>query len=433
MTRVSDPSGTAARTGHRDVRRAIFGAGVGNTFEWFDWNVYATFATYLATQFFNGADKVSALLATLAVFAVGFVARPFGGFLFGWVSDRLGRKFSMSLSIGLAALGSLAIGISPTYSTIGSLASFILVSARLVQGLAHGGELPSAQTYIAELAPREHRGLWSSMIYISGTLGIMMGNFLAATLSLALSKDQMNELGWRIPFILGGIFGLYALFMRIRMTESKIFENDIIMHDRATEQRMWLVLKEHKKQVAQVIGITVGLTAIFYEWAVSAPAHAIAARGISPGGAFWSGVLTNVIFIVFLPIWGRLSDRIGRKPILIAAAAGSAVLTFPLDIMIGSSAVRLAVAMSIMLIFIAMGASIVPAVYAEMFPTGIRTIGLGIPYSICVAAFGGTAPYLQELIAVKLDPRWFNAYVIGLLLVSVTVISRLPETKAKQL
>ncbi|MGH3439461.1 MAG: MFS transporter [Sciscionella sp.] len=432
MTHTSTTA-TLPASGKQGKLKTIFGTGVGNALEWFDWNIYAIFATYFAPQFFNGADKTSALLSTLAVFAVGFVARPFGGFLFGWISDRMGRKFSMALSVGVAAIGSIVIGVSPTYGAIGAGASLILVVARLVQGLAHGGELPSAQTYISEYAPRERRGLWSSLIYISGTTGVLVGTFLAAILSLALSKTEMGSFGWRIPFILGGLFGLYALFMRMRMTESKVFTDDVVVPGKSAKARIWPAIAAHKKQAGQVIGLTVGLTVVYYAWAVSAPAHAIATRGIHPTAAFWAGVVANVIFILTLPLWGKLSDRVGRKPILITGALGTAVLLFPLNAIIGHSAVMLAVAMSIAMIFIAMGAAIVPAVYAEMFPTHIRTIAVGIPYSICVAAFGGTAPYLQELIGASLGPAWFTAYVIILLLVSAAVISRLPETKGTRL
>lgn len=413
--------------------KAILGTGAGNALEWFDWNIYAVYATYFAPQFFNGADQVSALLSTLAVFAVGFVARPFGGFLFGWISDRRGRKFSMALSIGVAAAGSLVIGLSPTYAAVGAGASLILLVARLVQGLAHGGELPSAQTYICEYAPRERRGLWSSLIYISGTCGVLVGTILAAVLSQTLSEEQMTSFGWRIPFVIGGVFGLYALFMRLRMTETPVFTEDVVEHDKAGRPRIWPAIVAHRKQAAQVIGMTVGLTVVYYTWVVAAPAHAIATRGIVPTEAFWAGVVASLVFIVALPVWGGLSDRVGRKPILIAGAAVMAVLLFPLDAIVGSSAVMLAVAMSVAMIVIAMGAAIVPAVYAEMFPTHIRTIAVGIPYSICVAAFGGTAPYLQALIGETLGPAWFTGYVLLLLLVSAAVISRLPETKGKQL
>ncbi len=419
-----------ARTGAvRGRFRAVFGAGAGNALEWYDWNVYAVFTTYFAPQFFNSADRVSALLSTLAVFAVGFVARPFGGFLFGLLSDRRGRKFAMTLSIGLAALGSLVIGFAPSYARVGALASVILLLARLIQGLAHGGELPSAQTYVAEYAPAQRRGLWSSLIYVSGTLGNLLGTVLAAILAATLSDTQMGEFGWRIPFLLGGVFGLYVLFMRLRMTETATFTSDV----GSTKPRMWPLLVANRAAVVKVIGLTAGFTVVYYVWSVSQTAHAISARGVDERSAFWAGVVGNGVFVLTLPLWGKLSDRVGRKPMLLTGLLATAALVFPLDAIIGHSAVLLGVSMSLAMLLIGMYASILPAVYAELFPTKVRTVAVGIPYSITVAAFGGTAPYLQELIGTKLDPAWFTGYTVLLLLISAAVVLRLPETRGARL
>ena len=217
---------TAANQSRRPARS--FGIGSGNAMEWFDWGVYTTFTPFFASQFFHSGDPVSDVLKTLIVFAVGFIARPFGGLLFGWIADKKGRKLSMTLTVALAAAGSLVIGLSPSYALIGVGASIILVLARLAQGLAHGGELPSAQTYIAEAAPRERRGLWSSLIYFSGTIGQLAGTLLAAILSTVLTQDAMTAYGWRIPFVLGGVFGLYALYMRLRMHETEVFVDEVV-------------------------------------------------------------------------------------------------------------------------------------------------------------------------------------------------------------
>ena len=166
------------------------------------------------------------MLSTLAIFAVGFVARPFGGFLFGWIGDRIGRKTSMTLAVGLASLGSLMIGIAPTFAAVGVWASLMLLVARLIQGLAHGGELPSSQTYLSEMAPEGTRGFWATLIYTSGTVGILAGTLLGAVLNMALSTEVMNAWGWRIPFLIGAAMGLYALIMRSRLHETDAFEGE---------------------------------------------------------------------------------------------------------------------------------------------------------------------------------------------------------------
>ncbi len=421
----------APRADRKSTRKTLVGTGIGNAVEWYDWAIYATFTPFIASQLFSKADPASAVLSTLAIFAVGFVARPFGGFLFGWIGDRVGRKASMTLAVGLASLGSLMIGIAPTFASVGAWASLMLLVARLIQGLAHGGELPSSQTYLAEMAPKEHRGFWATLIYFSGTVGILFGILLGAILNMALSAEVMNAWGWRIPFLIGAAMGLYALIMRARLHESDIFEGESAAEKRAP---IWPQIVRHRRQALQVIGLTVGLTVIYYIWGVVAPSYATTALKIDRGEALWAGVIGNVVFIAALPFWGKLSDRIGRKKVLWAGAIGAAVMHFPMTWLLKDSAWQLAVGMSVMLIFIAASAAIVPAVYAELFPTSIRTVGVGVPYSICVAVFGGTAPYLQQWLGTSLQlPILFNVYAVVLLLVSAAFVFTIPETRGKDL
>ncbi len=419
---------TAPRT---STRRTLIGTGIGNAVEWYDWAIYATFTPFIASQLFSKVDPASAVLSTLAIFAVGFVARPFGGFLFGWIGDRIGRKASMTLAVGLASVGSLMIGIAPTFAAVGVWASVMLLVARLVQGLAHGGELPSSQTYLSEMAPKEHRGFWATLIYTSGTVGILFGTLLGAVLNMALSTEVMNAWGWRIPFLIGAALGLYALFMRSRLHETDVFEDEAAAEKRAP---IWPQIVRHRKQALQVIGLTVGLTVIYYIWGVVAPSYATTALKIDRGEALWAGVIGNIVFIAALPFWGKLADRIGRKKVLWSGAIGAGLLHFPMTALLKDSAWQLAVSMSVMLIFIAASAAIVPAVYAELFPTSIRTVGVGVPYSICVALFGGTAPYLQQWLGTSLQmPQLFNVYAVVLLAVSAVFVFTIPETKGKDL
>ena len=418
---------TVPTAANQSKARTLFGIGSGNAMEWFDWGVYTTFTPFFASQFFHSGDPVSDVLKTLIVFAVGFVARPFGGLLFGWIADKKGRKLSMTLTVALAAAGSLVIGLSPSYTLIGVGASIILVLARLAQGLAHGGELPSAQTYIAEAAPRERRGLWSSLIYFSGTIGQLAGTLLAAILSTVLTQDAMTAYGWRIPFVLGGVFGLYALYMRLRMHETEVFVDEVVLEEPKTG--IWQTVKEHPKLLFQVIGLTMGATVLYYVWAISAPAYAINVVHVPAAGALWAGTAAQVVFLIVLPLWGIVSDRIGRRPVLLTAMLGMAVLSFPLNAMLTTSPWSLFVAMSIALVFLGAFSSIGPAVYAEIFPTRIRAVGLAVPYSIAVALFGGTAPYLQTFFASQNMTSTFIWYGIVLGVLSGLVVLTLPETK----
>ncbi|GAB4098120.1 MFS transporter [Sinomonas halotolerans] len=437
--RAAGPVSTAAPAaagdpGVRSPRRAgtrhtLLGTAAGNAVEWYDWAIYATFASFIAKQLFSPSDPSSAFLATLAIFAVGFVARPFGGFLFGWMGDRIGRKASMTVCVGLSSLGSLAIGLTPTFEMLGAGASLMLLIARLAQGLAHGGELPSAQTYLSEMAPAPRRGYWSSLIYVSGTVGILFGTLLGAVLATVLTPEQMASFGWRIPFLLGGAFGLVAFLMRLRMEESEAFTSAVPAPARSG---FFADLGRHWRQALMVIGLTVGLTVVYYVWGVSTPAYAINVLHIDATGALWAGVVANLVFMAVLPLWGRLSDRIGRRPVLLIGGLGSAALYFPATWLVRDAAWQLGVSMSAMLVFIAASAAIVPAVYAELFPTSIRTIGVAIPYAIVVAAFGGTAAYLQAGFGAwfgTAGPTAFGVYTILLLLASALTVTRLRESR----
>ncbi|MFP5020252.1 MFS transporter [Pseudonocardia phyllosphaerae] len=417
-----------------EKRRTIVGIGAGNAMEWFDWNVYATFSTFFAVQFFTGGDQATSLLKTLAVFAVGFVARPFGGFLFGALADRRGRKVSMAVCVATAAVGSLVIGLTPTQATIGVGAPVVLVLARLAQGLAHGGELPAAQTYLAEMAPRERRGLWSSLIYFSGTAGVLAGTVLGAVLTGLLSTADMAAYGWRIPFVVGGLFGLYALVMRLRMRETETYTASAAEPRSSADPQPHLVrqILAHPKALARVVFLTSGMTVVYYVWSVAAPAYAINTRGVDPSASLWAGAAALVVFMVMLPLWGALSDRIGRRRTLLIPGAILVVLVYPLDAMIHDGWSQFA-AMAIALALISAGSAVGPALYAELFPTGIRAAGLGVPYSLSVALFGGTAPYLQELFAGLGHPGWFLGYTTVLLLVSGVTVLLLPETRGADL
>lgn len=428
------PSSLPVPVSARGRAKILTQIGIGNALEWFDWTIYAIFAGFFAGQFFAATDPVSAVLSTLAVFAVGFFARPFGGFLFGWLGDRSGRRTAMTVTVGTAAAGSLLIGAAPTYHQIGAGASLLLLLARLAQGLAHGGELPSAQTYVAEMAPARSRGLWSSFIYVSGTAGVMVGTLLGAVLATALSEPAMAAWGWRVPFLLGGVLGVYALVMRRRMAETGVFEDAVAARaaDAGRSEPVWVLITRHRKQMSQVVGITVGITVVYYAWAIAAPTFAMT-RGVDKSGALWAGVVANLVFIAALPAWGALSDRIGRKPVSLGCCVALAVAVFPLNAALGDTALQLGVTMSVALLLIAGPASIGPALFAELFPTRIRMMGFGVAYSLAVATFGGTVPYLQTWFAAHLGLVAFNGYVVAALLVSAAVVATLPETRGRSL
>ncbi|WP_129358242.1 MULTISPECIES: MFS transporter [Micrococcaceae] len=431
---MSSPStATAPPPSQQSHAKTLLGTGIGNALEWFDWNIYASFAVYFSTQVFNDENPQSAFLETMAVFAVGFVARPFGGFLFGFLGDRWGRKRSLTLAVVSASVGSLIVAVCPTYDQVGWLASALLLIGRLIQGLSHGGELPAAQTYLSEHAPREKRGLFASSIYVTGTLGLICGLVLGLILQGLLTEDQMGSWGWRVPFLVGALLGVVAIWIRSSMEESELFTEHmeaVKQHEVKKENILIAVLKNWRTGL-QVILMTGGLTIAYYVWSVSMASLATTTFNYDSKTAFTASLIGNVVFIIVLPIWGALSDRIGRKPCILIAMIGSMVLCIPMIALAsGGEAWQLVLAISIQLILLAGFLSHAPATYAEMFSTDQRTAGFGVPYSIAIAVFGGTAGYVLTWLG---DPYKFAIYSMIFLLISALTVLTLPETKGKDL
>lgn len=413
--------------------KTLLGTGIGNALEWFDWNIYASFAVYFSTQVFNDENPQSAFLETMAVFAVGFIARPFGGFLFGLLGDRWGRKRSLTLAVVSASVGSLIVAVCPTYDQVGWLASALLLIGRLVQGLSHGGELPAAQTYLAEHAPREKRGLFASSIYVTGTLGLICGLVLGLILQGTLTEEQMGAWGWRVPFLVGALLGVVAIWIRSSMEESELFTEhmEAMEKEEVVKENILVAVVKNWRTGLRVILLTAGLTIAYYVWSVSMASLATTTFGYDSKTAFTASLIGNVVFIVVLPIWGALSDKIGRKPCILISMLGSMVLSIPMiKLVSGGESWQLILAICIQLILLAGFLSHAPATYAEMFPTDQRTAGFGIPYSIAIAVFGGTAGYVLTWLA---DPYKFAIYAMVFLLVSALSVLTLPETKGKDL
>ncbi|MFF5790732.1 MFS transporter [Paeniglutamicibacter sp. NPDC012692] len=423
-----------------DTKRALVGSGFGNALEWFDWSIYATFAPFFASSFFNADDPVSAFLFTLVVFAVGFVGRPVGGIIFGRLGDRIGRRTTMALTVGLIAAGALTIGLSPNYATIGVFASVLLLVARLTQGLAYGGEQPSVGAYLSERAPAKHRGLWSSLIYSSGTVGATAGLVLGGVLSALLSSEAMNAWGWRIPFIIAGLGGLYALRMRRNMPETEQFAEQIETATDSTAKQssapkpnlirdMWTM----RRSVLQVVGMTVGMTVAYYYWVVAASSYSISVLHANPTAILFAGTGANLLFIAMLPLWGMISDRIGRRPVMLIGYLGLIATAFPLSRLIDGNPVHLFLAMSGAAVFMTAIVSIAPAVMCELFPTRVRTAGVAVPLAVATSVFGGTSLYLQTWLSTTFGPHAFLIYLTVLLAISAATIFSIPETKGRVL
>ncbi|GAA1687023.1 MFS transporter [Mycolicibacterium murale] len=424
-------SGTSARSSSFAAkRRSLVAAGVGNALEWFDWNLYGIFSVYLAANAFSSEDPTSGLLSTLAVFAVGFVARPVGGLLFGRLSDRLGRKMILVVTMCLLAASSVALAIMPTYGQVGVAASVFLLVARLIQGLAHGGEAGVAYTYAAELAPPERRGLWGSVPFISSTIGLMTATASAAILSALLSDAEMQSYGWRIGFAFGGLLGLFALWLRRSAVESDVF---IETAEEASAAERTVSRRVGAKQAiligVRIIMISVGVNMSFYAWISFAPTNAISQHGMDQTAAFTVSLVAQGLIIILLPFMGMLSDKVGRKPMVLTQGILMIVLAFPIAGIVSDAPWTLFVAILLGNVVWACVGSIYSAIVAEQAPTAVRATMVGFVVSLSVAVFGGTAPYLNTWLN-SIDKGWvFNAWImlLGVMVIAGSFVIR--ETK----
>ncbi|MUM16073.1 hypothetical protein BI330_06795 [Mycobacterium sp. CBMA 623] len=397
--------------------------GSGNALEWFGWVVFVSTAPFFSEQIFAHSSPLSAILATFAVFAVGFVARPLGAALLAHLADRRGRVIALALSIACVAAGSIGVALLPTYQSIGDLSGVLLLCLRLLQGLGEGGELPTAQTYVAEIAPRGRRGLWSSMIYLSGQIGVICGLALPASLSWFLGAEAMSEWGWRVPFAVGGIAGLAALAQRMTLQEPP--SSASVVRSRDAHRTPWGL---YRQRALQICGLVAGPAIVAYSWGAAAPAYATTILGVNPTAALWAAVGAYLLSVASLPAWATLSDRYGRKPNLLIGALGCAAAVAPMELLLRSSAWQLFVAMSVILVLQSATLAIAPALFAELFPTHIRVRGMALPYAITVALFGGTAPYVETWLTAHHHPHLFTAATIVALLVSAGTALTLPET-----
>ncbi|MCS4595101.1 MFS transporter [Brevibacterium sediminis] len=411
-------------------RRSVVASTIGNILEWYEWSAYAVFTPFIAAAMFNSEDTVSSVLATLGVFAVGFLMRPLGGIVFGKIADVKGRKFVLIVTMLIMAGGSFLIAVLPTYGQIGVFASLILLLIRVAQGFAHGGESATANSYIAEIAPAHKRGFWGSIVFVAIFGGSVVAYTIGGVITNVFSEAAVSDWAWRIPFALGGLLALVALWMRRGMVESDVFEAD-----EAEEVVDPTPLDRGRvaRAIVLVVLMTSGITAAHYTWTSYASTLAITERGMDAQTAYWATVGAQIIALASLPFWGFLSDRIGRRPVLVGFGVLMAILQYPLMGMITDTGWTLFVASTLALLVVSMAGALLSAVLSEAFPTKVRTQGIGFAYSVSVAVFGGTAPYLNGLFN-SLDLSWLSSgWVVLLCLATIVAVVKLPETKGKDL
>lgn len=424
MTMLSQSPNVAQTLDER--RKSLRATAIGNALEWFDWTLYTTFSAYLALQLFDRSDPTSALLSTFAIFAVGFVMRPLGGWFFGWLGDRRGRKVAMVATMLLLAFTSVAIAVTPSYEAIGVWASVLLLFWRLLQGLAYGGETGVAYTYAAELAPPDKRAFWSSSIFVSVMIGVMAATGLAAVLTSVLSTEDMETWGWRVGFAIGGVLGIYAMILRRSAGESDVFEK---ARTAAGPEVRSLTRREILRMSARIIMIAAFAQVGFYIWVAFPPAFAIATKGMDPQGAYIASLLAQAIAVFWLPICGIMADKFGRKRMLAIYGVGVVLAVVPVSMVLGSQPWTLFVSQLIGLLIWCLCSSMFPAILSEQVPTFARARTVGLVSSVSAALFGGTAPYLNTWLS-SIGLAWiFHIYLMGLGALALIAALVIKETK----
>ena len=404
---------------------AIFAASSGNLVEWFDFYIYAFCAVYFAHIFFPEANPTVQLLNTAGIFAVGFLMRPIGGWIFGRIADRHGRKKSLVISVMMMCAGSLMIACLPGYDVIGIWAPALLVVARLLQGLSVGGEYGTAATYMSEIAMKGQRGFYSSFQYVTLIGGQLLAVLVILILQQLLDESQMREWGWRIPFVIGAFAAVIVLLLRKTLTETASNLSEV----NKDAGSIRVLFRDHKKAFFTVLGFTAGGSLSFYTFTTYMQKYLVnsANMSISTASAVMTGWL--LVFMLMQPLFGALSDRIGRRNNMLLFGGLGTLFTIPIMLLLqGASESWIAfLLITFALAIVSLYSSISGIVKAEMFPTEIRALGVGLSYAIANAIFGGTAEFVALSFKAEGYESLFYWYVTGILVLAFLVSFRLPR------
>lgn len=411
--------------------RQLRAVGIGQVIEWFDWTAYALLAVYFADQFFPAsASGLTALLGSFGILAVGFIVRPLSGLVIGSIADHFGRKTALMITVYGMGISSLVMALAPTYAQVGVAAPIILLLARVVQGMCIGGEFSTVASFAMESAEPGRRGWVAGLVNLFGFFGNALVVAVVFGFSYTLSDEAMREWGWRAVFFIGALLALLGIFLRRFMVETL---DTTKVDNKVTLASLIGPMRRYPRQTIQVIGLTVGFTAMVYAWGTYFPTYANTYHGLDLQWTMLALLITNLASMVLTPLAGILSDRVGRKPTLVGAGLALTLGTVPMLNLLNDSIGRLLLIQLVGNVFICMlQASTMPA-YCELFPKRFRATGYGFPYSLTVGLVGGTIPMVGTQFANIGLPEAFPWYLVTLMAVSTLFYMAMRETAFKPL
>ena len=418
-----------AAPNQRERLKAIIGGSTGNLVEWYDWYAYSAFTLYFAQHFFPNEDRTAQLLSAAGIFAVGFLMRPIGAWLMGIYADRHGRKSGLTLSVALMCAGSLLIAVTPSYATIGVGAPLLLVLARLMQGLSIGGEYGASATYLSEMAGRSRRGFYSSFQYVTLIAGQLVAICVLLLLQAMLSEAELDAWGWRIPFLIGGALAIVVFWLRRGLSETQSFA--VAKAEGAPKSGFVELITRHPRETLTVMMLTAGGTIAFYAYSIYMQKFLVNTSGLSREMASQINGITLFLFMLIQLLAGALSDRIGRKPLMIGFGILGVIGTYPIFATLAVTKNPFIAGLLVMvgLIIVTGYTSINAVVKAELFPAHIRALGVALPYALANTLFGGTAEFVALWFKQIGMEQAFYIYVTVMIGISLVVYIRMRDTQ----